>query len=93
MGACETLNVEINILVYENEMFSLPAKFHFSKFHNSFNFLEKIRSGKKMLNQAKENHNKYKFDLNEIRAGRYKSVDIIDIIAGRYNSKQCYIKY
>ena len=29
MGACDTWNVEINILVYENEMFSLPAEFHF----------------------------------------------------------------
>ena len=30
MGACNTENVEINILVYENEMFSLPAEFHFN---------------------------------------------------------------
>ena len=30
MGACDTSNVEINILVYENEMFSLPAEFHFN---------------------------------------------------------------
>ena len=30
MGACDTWNVEINISVYENEMFSLPAEFHFS---------------------------------------------------------------
>ena len=29
MGACDTWNVEINILVYENEMFPLPAEFHF----------------------------------------------------------------
>ena len=26
MGACDTWNVEINILVCENEMFSLPCK-------------------------------------------------------------------
>ena len=32
MGACDTWNVEINILVYENEMFSLPAEFHFNNF-------------------------------------------------------------
>ena len=30
MGAYDTWNVEINILVYENEMFSLPAEFHFN---------------------------------------------------------------
>ena len=30
MGACDTWNVEINILVYENEMFSWPAEFHFN---------------------------------------------------------------
>ena len=30
MGACDTWNVETNILVYENEMFSLPAEFHFN---------------------------------------------------------------
>ena len=30
MGACDTWNIEINILVYENEMFSLPAEFHFN---------------------------------------------------------------
>ena len=29
MGACDTWNVEINILVYENEMFPLPAEFQF----------------------------------------------------------------
>ena len=29
MGACDTWNVEINVLIYENEMFSLPAQFHF----------------------------------------------------------------
>ena len=27
MSACDTCNVEINILVDENEMFSLPADF------------------------------------------------------------------
>ena len=27
MGACDTWNVEVDILVYENEMFSLPAEF------------------------------------------------------------------
>ena len=32
MVACDTWNVEINILVYENEMFSLPAEFHFFDF-------------------------------------------------------------
>ena len=37
MGACDTWNVEINILVYENEMFSLPAEFDF----NNFDLLEK----------------------------------------------------
>ena len=31
-GACDTWNVEINILVYENEMFSLPAEFHLNLF-------------------------------------------------------------
>ena len=31
MGACYTWNFEVNILVYENEMFSLPAEFHFNK--------------------------------------------------------------
>ena len=31
MGACDTWNVEINILVYENETFSLPAEFHFNE--------------------------------------------------------------
>ena len=31
MGACDTWNVEINILLYENEMFSLPAEFSFNK--------------------------------------------------------------
>ena len=30
MGACDTWNVEISILVYENEMFSLPAGFQFN---------------------------------------------------------------
>ena len=28
MDACDTQNVELNILVYENEMFSLPKEFH-----------------------------------------------------------------
>ena len=27
MGACDTWNVEVDVLVYENEMFSLPAEF------------------------------------------------------------------
>ena len=31
MGVCDTWNVETNILVYENEMFSLPAESHFIK--------------------------------------------------------------
>ena len=31
MGAWDTWNVEINILVYENEMFLLPAEFQFTK--------------------------------------------------------------
>ena len=31
MGACDTCKVEINILVYENETFSLPAEFHFKQ--------------------------------------------------------------
>ena len=30
MGACDTWNVEINILGYENEVFSLPAEFQFN---------------------------------------------------------------
>ena len=30
MGACDTCNVEINSLVDENEMLSLPAEFHFN---------------------------------------------------------------
>ena len=30
MGASDTWNVEINLLAYENEMFSLHAKFHLS---------------------------------------------------------------
>ena len=29
MGECNAWNVEINILVYQNEIFSLPAEFHF----------------------------------------------------------------
>ena len=32
MGAYDTWNVEINTLVYENEMFSLPAEFHCNNF-------------------------------------------------------------
>ena len=40
MGACDTWNVEINILVYENEMFSLPAEFHF----NSWAYSEEYSS-------------------------------------------------
>ena len=30
MSACDTCNVEIDILVDENEMFSLPANFDFN---------------------------------------------------------------
>ena len=30
MDACDTWCVEINILVYENEMFPLFAEFHFN---------------------------------------------------------------
>ena len=30
MGTSYTWNIEINILVCENEMFSLPTKFHFN---------------------------------------------------------------
>ena len=30
MGACDTWNIETNVLVYENETFSLPAEFHFN---------------------------------------------------------------
>ena len=37
MGAWDTWNVEINILVYEDEMFSLPAEFHFNN-DVKFNF-------------------------------------------------------
>ena len=33
IGACGTWNVEINILVYKNEMFSLPAEFYFNNWH------------------------------------------------------------
>ena len=33
MGASDTWNVEINILAYENEMFSLPAEFHFDNWN------------------------------------------------------------
>ena len=32
MGACDIQNVEINILVYENGMFSLPTEFLFKNF-------------------------------------------------------------
>ena len=31
MGACDTWNVEIKILVDENKMISLSAEFHFSR--------------------------------------------------------------
>ena len=34
MGACDTWNVEINILVFESVMISLPAEFHFNKCEN-----------------------------------------------------------
>ena len=30
MGACDTGNVKINILVFENEVFSLPVEFNFN---------------------------------------------------------------
>ena len=34
MGACDTWNVEIKILVDENEMISLLAEFHFNNWRN-----------------------------------------------------------
>ena len=47
MGACDTWNVEIKFLVYENEMFSLPAEFHFNKtylkFLSSYFFVEPLK--------------------------------------------------
>ena len=39
MSACDTWNIEINILVYENEMFSLPAAFESNIFMISSNSL------------------------------------------------------
>ena len=38
MGACDTWNVEKKFLIDENEMFSLPAEFHFNK-NNLLKFL------------------------------------------------------
>ena len=38
MGACDTWNVDMNILVYENEIFSLPEEFHFNKWGTFFNY-------------------------------------------------------
>ena len=40
MGACDTWNVEANILVYENERFSLPAEFHFNNWQYKFDFCQ-----------------------------------------------------
>ena len=37
MGACDAWNVEINILVFESVMISLPAEFHFNKCENICN--------------------------------------------------------
>ena len=39
MSACDTWNVELGILVYENELFSLPAEFHF----NNWYFIDGIK--------------------------------------------------
>ena len=36
MGACDTWNVEISILVYENELFSLPEEFHFNDMYTIY---------------------------------------------------------
>ena len=33
MGACDAWSVEINILVYENKMFSLPEEFHLNNWN------------------------------------------------------------
>ena len=49
MGAHESWNVEINILVYENEMFSLTAEFHFNNcfvYSNFKDYIPKIRGTK-----------------------------------------------
>ena len=35
MGACDIWNIEVNIVVYENEMFWLPAEFHFKNVNQS----------------------------------------------------------
>ena len=39
MRACNTWNFEINILVYENEMFLVPVEFHF---YNAMEILKRI---------------------------------------------------
>ena len=55
MDASDTWNVEINILAYENEMFSLPTDFHFdvqyleklNELHNYLSFLPKNNKDRK----------------------------------------------
>ena len=36
MGICGIWNTEIDILVYENEMFWLPAEFHFNNWRKVY---------------------------------------------------------
>ena len=50
MGAFDTWNVEINILVYENEIFWLPVEFHF----NEWNIVTDIEKGFLMFLKIKE---------------------------------------
>ena len=52
MGAYGSWNVEINISVYENEMFSLPAEFHFNNINNNNN------NNKNNNHNHSHNHNK-----------------------------------
>ena len=55
MDASDTWNVEINILAYENERFSLPTDFHFDlqyleklyELHNDLSFLPKKNEDRK----------------------------------------------
>ena len=48
MGACDAWSVEINILVYENKMFSLPEEFHLNNWniwlYNNFQYLYYVDS-------------------------------------------------
>ena len=50
MGAFDTWNVEINILVYENEIFWLPVEFHFDE----WNIVTDIAKGFLMFLKIKE---------------------------------------